>query len=255
MLVPTCHRSFHRLENTTTTWVWNILTIKHRLKKEGSFSFLQSKQRAWWELSFHQHITNNLSEPLACLTPHVRLSQLTSRRCRSPPPPGAVGNTHVVQNFLGCWMSTVRGVWVFSTAGRSLLCLTLTGVSGKSWLSWKEKKKKRRQVRVLWCVGGGAEASEGPQLIRSASCKVQEWLYIKGGNVCVYLVESSCQEYAHLLHPVGRGNGPVERVQLHFKANLINLHKMLLDVLCWHRKVWGNICYCALQELSNTVPL
>lgn len=31
----------------------------------------------------------------------------------------------------------VRGEWGFSTAGRTLLCLTLTGVSAKSWLSCK----------------------------------------------------------------------------------------------------------------------
>lgn len=43
--------------------------------------------------------------------------------------------TGILQYFLGCWMRKVRVECGFSTAGRTLLCLTLTGVSGKSWLS------------------------------------------------------------------------------------------------------------------------
>lgn len=37
-------------------------------------------------------------------------------------------------------MMKVRGEWGFSTAGRTLLCLTLTGVSGKSWLSCRHTR-------------------------------------------------------------------------------------------------------------------
>lgn len=40
-------------------------------------------------------------------------------------------------------MMKVRGEWGFSTAGRTLLCLTLTGVSGKSWLSCRHTRGRR----------------------------------------------------------------------------------------------------------------
>ena len=62
-------------------------------------------------------------------------SQLT---WHGPSPPQKKKKTPCpAQNFLGCWMKKVRVKWGFSTAGRTLLCLTLTGVSGKSWLSCK----------------------------------------------------------------------------------------------------------------------
>lgn len=113
--------------------VYSILTDKHSLEK----LIFSSKYRAWWKLSFCQHFTDNPSVP-SCVSHFMFVVHGWLNTAFS----GASLNTPAAQNFLGCWMKKVRGEWDFSTAGRTLLCLTLTGVSGKSWLSCKHIRRE-----------------------------------------------------------------------------------------------------------------
>lgn len=98
-------------------------------------------------------------------------------------------------------MMKVRGEWGFSTAGRTLLCLTLTGVSGKTWLSCKTRKRRRLR---------GPQRRVVTDLVCQRDCTgyANQELAFQDGNVCVYLVECSCQENTNLLHPAGGGDGP-----------------------------------------------
>lgn len=66
----------------------------------------------------------------------------------------------------------VRGECGFSTAGRTLLCLTLTGVSGKSWLSCKTQKRRK-------LLGASEEDCNGSGLLRGIGLNMQivNWLF------------------------------------------------------------------------------
>ena len=113
--------------------VYRILTDKHSLKKKKKPIFSSQLNTELDENSFHQ----TLDGTLMCLTLHV-LSFTADLTWSFPPSKkNQKKKPCPAQNFLGCWMKKVRVKWGFSTAGRTLLCLTLTGVSGKSWLSCK----------------------------------------------------------------------------------------------------------------------
>lgn len=140
-----------------------------------------------------------------------------------------------VQYFLGCWMTKVRGEWGFSTAGCTLLCLTLTGISGKSWLSCKKFKQEFYHQQ-------GSLTSEALSLIQF----IQMESTVAVSDVCFTLsrVPDSSMLTCCILLEVARDLLQDHKVEIwvsfHFKANFSNRHAKTVAQYC---KICGNIFF------------